>query len=43
MPNIELQKKNNNNSSAPDHRFGKTANNYTLGLYRHKKEYCSDV
>lgn len=32
-----------NNSSAPGHKFGKTANNYTLVLYRHKKEYCSDV
>lgn len=36
-------KSSTNNSSAPGHRFGKTVNYYTLELYRHKEEYCSEV
>lgn len=36
-------KSSTNNSSAPGHRFGKAVNYYTLGLYRHKEEYCSEV
>ena len=36
-------KSSTNNSSAPGHRFGKAVNYYTLWLYRHKEEYCSEV
>lgn len=36
-------KSSTNNSSASGHRFGKTVYYYTLGLYRHKEEYCSEV
>lgn len=36
-------KSSTDNSSAPGHRFGKAVNYYTLGLYRHKEEYCSEV
>lgn len=36
-------KSSTNNSSTPGHRFGKTVNYFTLGLYRHKEKYCSEV
>jgi len=36
-------KRSANNSSAPGCRFDKTVDYYTLGLYRHKEERCSEV